>query len=301
MTPSHRKRFKRVAKLLVALGYWFFRHIVALAYAAFGKKIPACGVTLYYHAIQTEDRIAFARQMDAVLRQCTPVSLACIPRLLAGRRYVAIAFDDGFENVVVNAIPELVKRNIPATLFVTANALGKLAEWWPGQSVERYQRIITEEELRQLPDPLVTIGSHTMTHPFLTQVDRADAERELRESRSRLEQILEQEVTLFSFPYGDFNDAVVEWCREIGYQRVFTSLPRSALRENDYVNGRVAADPSDWPLEFYLKLSGAYNWAPYASSAKRLLHLLWHFASSKATHHASGTTGNHPFEGSSRS
>ena len=129
---------------------------------------------------------------------------------------------------------------------------------------------MSEQQLRQLPSDLVTIGSHTMTHPVLPSVDDKRLEQELRGSREKLEKIINREVKLFSFPYGAFDERVVEWCRETGYGRVFTALPVFALSEpQEFVTGRVGVNATDWPIEFRLKLAGAYRWLPYAYIWKR--------------------------------
>ena len=83
---------------------------------------------------------------------------------------------------------------------------------------------------------------------------------------------MSREIRLFSFPYGAENDRLVDLCREAGYERVFTILPRLALLDpQEYVTGRVVVDPTDWPLEFRLKLLGAYRWLPRAFAWKRKL------------------------------
>ena len=51
------------------------------------------------------------------------------------------------------------------------------------------------------------------------------------------------------------NPRLVRECREAGYERVFTIAPSLGLREPDeFETGRVAVDPTDWPIEFRLKL-----------------------------------------------
>ncbi|HEV2395325.1 MAG TPA: hypothetical protein VGS27_00100, partial [Candidatus Sulfotelmatobacter sp.] len=69
-----------------------------------------------------------------------------------------------------------------------------------------------------------------------------------------------------------FNQRLLDICRATGYRRVFTILPRLAFSSpQEFATGRVAVDPTDWPLEFRLKLLGAYQWLPYGISAKRKL------------------------------
>jgi hypothetical protein len=79
-----------------------------------------------------------------------------------------------------------------------------------------------------------------------------------------------REVRTLSFPYGAFNQAIVDGCRDAGFARVFTALPVFAMTQPDeFVSGRVGTAPTDWPIEFKLKLVGAYRWLPKAYALKR--------------------------------
>ncbi|MFZ0478269.1 MAG: polysaccharide deacetylase family protein [Terriglobales bacterium] len=232
---------------------------------------PTCAV-LYYHAIRDEDRVGFARQMDLVVRLTETISIDGRVALLPNKRYSAVTFDDGFESTVRNAVPELEKRNVPAAIFAIPDLLGGFASWWPQTSPERYEKLASAERLRSLPKDLIAIGSHTLTHPRLPALGEARARQELAESRTKLEQLLGRPVTTFSFPYGAFNEQLIEWCRDAGYERVFTTLPYSAFATpGEFVVGRVTVEPTDWPLEFRLKVLGAYRWLPRAFRLKRRL------------------------------
>jgi peptidoglycan/xylan/chitin deacetylase (PgdA/CDA1 family) len=167
-------------------------------------------------------------------------------------------------------VPELVERNIPATFFVTAGMMGEFAGWWPEGFRERNEKIAPLERFLQLPSNLIGIGAHTLTHPKLTLSSEADAKREIFESRSELQKLLHRNITTFSFPFGAFNEELTELCRKAGYSRVFTTQPMSAFRSPDeFATGRIIAEPTDWRLEFSLKLRGAYCWVPRAISLKR--------------------------------
>ena len=156
------------------------------------------------------------------------------------------------------ALPELANRQIPCTLFVIADALGEIPSWMIADpDAGRLARLLTAEQITRLPTELITIGAHTLTHPNLVSIQRADAEREIRASRERLEAILHRPVTLFSFPYGEFDSELIAIGREAGYQRLFTTLSYTAFSQpREFVTGRVWVEPSDWPLEFRLKLAG---------------------------------------------
>lgn len=234
--------------------------------------MPATWVVLYYHSIPAEKRLGFARQMDELLRRTTPLRADAQLSGLAAGRYASVTFDDAYQNILDNALPELAKRKIHATLFIVCDCLGRTPSWEdysPSGDPAMNEPLLAEQQLRTMSSDLVQIGSHTRTHPLLPQLSEPEARNELSESRARLQEILQMDVKLFSFPYGAFNEELVEWCRDAGYERVFTTVPRPiALSGNHYTFGRVTVDPDDSALEFSLKLTGAYRWRLYAGALK---------------------------------
>lgn len=223
-------------------------------------------VVLAFHSVTAGERSRFGRQMDLLLRRAKPVRADIRVLPCQGGRYAAVTFDDGLECLVDNALPELSKRRIPVTVFVVTEALGRYPEWrYLGGDDPSKDRVMSEEQLRALPSELVAIGSHTMTHPMLPALANEQLSREILGSRLKLEQILNQEVKLLSFPYGAFDARAVELCHQAGYERVFTALPVFAFTDpEEYVSGRVGVAATDWPIEFRLKLAGAYRWLPHA-------------------------------------
>jgi peptidoglycan/xylan/chitin deacetylase (PgdA/CDA1 family) len=189
-----------------------------------------------------------------------------------------VTFDDGYQNVIENALPEWEKRAIPSTLFIITEALGKPAHWLTGpRGPDWYGPVMTADQMKNLSADLVAIGSHTATHPLLPALSAEEAMRELSQSRAQLERMLNRKVGLFSFPYGAHHARLIECCREAGYDRVFTTRPALAFADPaEFTTGRVPVEPSDWPLEFRLKLSGAYRWMPAAFSLKRKLQGAFH-------------------------
>jgi peptidoglycan/xylan/chitin deacetylase (PgdA/CDA1 family) len=78
------------------------------------------------------------------------------------------------------------------------------------------------EELRRLDPAVVTIGSHTLTHPILPATPPAEVETEVRDSRRLLERGLQRPVELFAYPNGDHN-AAVEACVRKHYRAAVTA------------------------------------------------------------------------------
>jgi peptidoglycan/xylan/chitin deacetylase (PgdA/CDA1 family) len=62
---------------------------------------------------------------------------------------------------------------------------------------------LTWADIRTLAQhPLITIGAHTVSHPWLSDLSDAELATELRESKRRLEQEIQREVTMFAYPFG---------------------------------------------------------------------------------------------------
>ena len=265
--------WKRSIKVLVSILYWAGDSLRHWLRRMVGRQCRGTCVVLYYHGVRYGQRAQFAHQMEELMLRTKAVRADMEYPLAPGVHHAAVTFDDGFQSVIENALPELEKRKIPATIFVVTDALGQFPKWDDFSSGADWQEVVmSADQLRKIPSDLVTIGSHTMTHPTLSRHSIKEVRRELSESRARLEGILKKEVKLLSFPYGAFNEKLLDWCREAGYERVFTTSPILAFSEpREFVTGRVRAEPTDWRLEFRLKLLGAYRWPPLAFALKRKL------------------------------
>ena len=261
---------KRCAKLSISLAFLALTRLADQLAGLFGRPKEARCVILYYHAIPASHRGRFARQMDALLRWTRPIRADNTEPLRPGQNYAAVTFDDGFHSVAVNALPELGQRSIPATMFIVSGCLGRSPAWLSEEYLGNLaETTVTPEQLRALPSPLVTLGSHTVSHPRLDRIPLGEARKEIEDSRQQLEALGCGTITLFSFPHGAFNSDLVRVCREAGYGRVFTTEPVFAFSEpQEFVTGRVSANLTDWSLEFWLKLLGGYRWQATFSALK---------------------------------
>jgi hypothetical protein len=93
--------------------------------------------------------------------------------------------------------------------------------------------LLSTGEMRTLLDMGMEIGSHTVTHPVLTEISEAEVDRELRDSRSALEDALGVEVTSFCYPKGRFNDNVVQRTKLAGYRVGRTTVGFQTGRDFD--------------------------------------------------------------------
>jgi peptidoglycan/xylan/chitin deacetylase (PgdA/CDA1 family) len=267
----------RILKLTISIIFISITAIEDALRDLFGFPRKGYCVVLYYHAIAARHRTLFSRQMDMLLRLATPITANSAQFPQPGERFAVITFDDGLESVIENALPELEVRQIPSTVFVVPESLGQVPIWMDTfPDSKNVPRVMSREQLLTINPNLVSVGSHSLTHPNLTRVGVEEATRQISDSRTVLCEMLGREVSLFSFPYGAFNEGLIKCCREAGYERVFTSLPFLALtKSSEFALGRVSVEPTDWALEFRLKLMGAYRWLPAAIAMKRGVGAYW--------------------------
>ncbi|MGO9138304.1 MAG: polysaccharide deacetylase family protein [Syntrophales bacterium] len=228
-------------------------------------------IVLLYHSVKSQRRDIFETQINELLRVGCPVSAASHNLSADGHRHIAVTFDDGFRSVLDNALPVLIARAIPATMFIPTGYIGKKPGWIQNPQHEYAdEAVLTEEQIRRLPNDLISIGSHSVNHPHLAKIGKDRAIKELIDSKKKLEEILKKEVSMLSLPYGSFSEEVASMSKEAGYKRVFLNIPKiSFTKDGDYVVGRIHVSLDDWLIEYRLKLLGAYEWLHLAIAIKR--------------------------------
>jgi peptidoglycan/xylan/chitin deacetylase (PgdA/CDA1 family) len=254
---------RRLIRLAISLAVYAGDSIAGAVRLLLGKPAKGTCVVVYYHEIMEAHRHRFAAQLDALLRQFRPVWALETNPLQAGQRYVAITVDDAFVSFFRNGLPELERRKIPVVVFVPTAFVGQKLEWAMEEEMESPdQQVASATELQTLArNPLVRFGSHTVNHRNLTLLSAGDARNELADSKKFLEQILRCDIDSVSFPYGAFTRRELLLAHQAGYKTCFTTSPLPVVGElNGGIVGRVRVEPSDWMLEFKLKLKGAYRW-----------------------------------------
>jgi peptidoglycan/xylan/chitin deacetylase (PgdA/CDA1 family) len=131
---------------------------------------------------------------------------------------------------------------------------------------------MSTEELQSVNSDLVKIGSHCVSHRFLSGLNENEVWNEISESKEKLENIIGKKVKLLAFPFGDYDNRILELAKEAKYERVFTNKPELIFSEkNPFTVGRFDIPPAFWHLEFFLVLYGAYRWLPTAFKLKKAL------------------------------
>ncbi len=206
--------------------------------AARGERLTVPPV-LMYHSISPSDvpdphRLrVHPRSLDRHLRLLRRLGLrgVSLSELLAARQrgaaagLVALTFDDGYADFVQHAVPVLRTHGMTGTVYVVTGRLGGRNEWDEGPQLE----LMTADQVRAVAAEGLEVGSHTVRHVRLAGADAATLTAEIAGSRQALQEVLQDEVPGFCYPYGSFDDAAADAVQAAGYDH--------ACVTGDYVPG----------------------------------------------------------------
>lgn len=207
-------------------------------------------LVLCYHSVSKIWPHALSVTPDAFQRQVTSIARTGLPPLTAealadrARRGVHVTFDDAYRDVL-GVLPLLEELGLPTTVFVsTAYADDGRSLAVPELAADAEARpealaTMNWDELRELAERGVEIGSHTVNHPHLTLLSDDELDRELSDSRTRIEDELRRPARLLAYPYGEHDARVQAAVKRAGYAAAFAQWPGSSIR-NDYALPRVS-------------------------------------------------------------
>lgn len=222
------------------------------------------------------------------------ISLAELKQLLRSKsnpkeRLAFISFDDGWQSNL-KLIPLCEKHNAPVTIFVATEPLVSGNYWWEFVT-QKYGRptmlsfkkkpenefyadlakvkadmkldrsSMTIDELKSIAShPLVTIQSHTVNHPILTNLSTETLEKELSESKQTLQELIGDTIDVFSYPNGNVGQREMEALKKAGYCYAFTTqaLPFDVEDLNPYLLPRMAMNVHGGKYENLAKLTGVW-------------------------------------------
>ena len=161
----------------------------------------------------------FVRMMeslaDAGWRGCTiSEALARWQTDPATTKLFGLSFDDGYRNLLEEALPILRALDFAASVFVITGRCGD-DNRWPGQpSWVPTMQLLDWPDLEALMAAGWEIASHGSSHLPLTELGRQNVVQEVEESKALLERNLAVQVPLFAYPYGAHNETVRGIVRE---------------------------------------------------------------------------------------
>jgi peptidoglycan/xylan/chitin deacetylase (PgdA/CDA1 family) len=200
----------------------------------------------------------------------TMAELAATPAKAWTKHTAVITFDDGYVNNLA-ASEELLRRGMRATWFIVSGSMGQSPKW--PEDGRPQGRLLEASELRDMQESGMEIGSHTVNHVRLTNVDDIRLMQELDDSKAMLEEVLGKAVSSFAYPYGVWNGRCEQAVKDAGYAAACTTRTGWALRDNNpYQLRRLTVFNTDTTSTFARKLymgSHDVHWHDIAGYALR--------------------------------
>jgi peptidoglycan/xylan/chitin deacetylase (PgdA/CDA1 family) len=176
---------------------------------------------------------------------------------------VLITFDDGYRDVIDNALPVLAKHGFPAVIFVPVAFMGDTMPL--PHEMHLAARGVRNTTLdwglvRELDAAGVRVESHGISHRPLAEMSLDEAVREIAVSKLLLEDELGRPVRSYAYVKGSeahFHPVHESLLKQAGYDVAFTSISRAnGTAGNPFRLGRYNVEP--YPRRtFELVLSGA--------------------------------------------
>lgn len=177
-------------------------------------KVP---ILMYHHVgdrSKSSYNIAlqeFVYQMDYLkTNNYETVSIDQIAAALRGEiklpsKPVALTFDDGYKCGLIRVLPVLKSYSFRGTFFIIAGY------------ADGYLAYLSWDEIKELHDFGMWIGSHTFTHLHLKQLNVGVLKQEIEKSKTVVEKHIGEAVAVFAYPYGEYNPQVLRIVQGSGY------------------------------------------------------------------------------------
>jgi glycosyltransferase involved in cell wall biosynthesis/peptidoglycan/xylan/chitin deacetylase (PgdA/CDA1 family) len=226
------------------LGRWLRLGLRAVLHVLCLPFRPSAPRVLLWHSLdQSGGHIAvtpelFARQIAWLARQgyeAWPASRyveALVTKAALPPRLVVLTFDDGYSNILDQALPALRAQSFSATVFLVTGAVGQPAGWTTSPSLASYGRILTWSEAQLAARDGLEFESHTHSHPFLDRQPDERVREELAKSRVELESRGLGRGRVIAWPNGAYETRVGALALREGYAAGFLDEFRWSLRQN---------------------------------------------------------------------
>lgn len=181
---------------------------------------------LYYHDVFSElekpssnmatDLELFKKHVQIIKEE----GFEIVDEITKPENQIMITFDDGFRGIYSNK-SYFFLADLKPTVFCITEKIGQ-------------NDFLNDFEINELSNKGFRFQSHTHTHPELYLLIKNDIQLELENSVNKLKDILNSKIDAVCFPKGYFNDLTIETAFEVGFDKLYCSIPGSFYEKNEY-------------------------------------------------------------------
>lgn len=189
-----------------------------------------------------------------------PISLETLVGALRGEIYIPqntdifhITLDDGRKSQLgaIEVVSEIQRETgvfVPLTFFVLTKFqdlpmdIADIPENTPSYN-DRMQRYMTKKDILDIIEAGHQIHNHTVNHANLSALPRGVAESEIVTGEERIQALWDlagksRDYKAFAYPYGNFNQNVLEIVSAIGYDVGFSTTQTTQNRSHEHLTMR---------------------------------------------------------------
>lgn len=170
------------------------------------------------------------------------------------KKGVLLTFDDAYLDFWGKALPIFMELKVRSVIFVPVALVGSYNQW-DYDRIRIKKPIMNWGQIKELHSLGFEIGSHSLTHPYLSKIDPQKAWEEIYTSKVILEDKLGTEIRAFCYPYGDYNQRIKDMVQRAGYSIAFTTRHGSFEEsENLFEVRRITIFGNDFLPKFLYKV-----------------------------------------------
>lgn len=224
-------------------------------------KIPI----LMYHSIIDDHNdsvsiISFQKQMILMKKMgYQTINFKELNNNNSNKKFI-ITFDDGYENIFLNAFPILKKLGFNATCFIVTNKIGQYNDWDINNNNFKKMKLMNLDQINEWVLNGFDVGSHSMDHLDLPKLNNEEKINQIVNSKKFLNDVLNINTETFAYPYGSYdiesNDIVKRY-----YEFAVTTRRSRYIKEkfNNELLPRIPISKNDNLLKFFLKIKTPYE------------------------------------------
>lgn len=204
----------------------------------------------YYHHVFDDERKGFERQLKYLKNFGDFISIDQLYEMLnSGRpingRYFCVSFDDGYRCCYSNMLPIVAELSVPVVIYLPTDYTG-LSENNPEDIIKLKQNypenpnlelFLSWDQCREMLNHNISFGSHTCSHVNLINLNEAEIEYELLQSKKIIERELAVACEHFACPWGqvniNFNPAITKPIAKKSGYKSFATTHRGKMQQGD--------------------------------------------------------------------
>ena len=176
------------------------------------------------------------------------------------KNQIILTFDDGYKDILINALPILKKYNFKATCFFVTNLIGKNNNWDNKKENYKIKELMNPDDIKEWYENGMSVQSHSHNHLDLTKLSNMEIINELEYSKKYLKEKFNIKSDVFCYPFGKVNRNVYEITKKIYKNAVTTNRSRYNInKHNRILIPRIDMGKKISLIKLYLKLKTFYE------------------------------------------